>query len=1646
MSTTIDSLEIQVAASSKSAESSLNGLIATLGKLKTVTAGGCGLSAVAKQMKKVADSSGSVSSSSVTNLTNLVNALKGLGSLQGVKISSTFGKQIGQIGEATGKLNGMGLSNLADLATTLSRLSTVSNVKISSTIAKGIREMGEAAGAVSVESIVYLREFASSMSHLSSLGDVRISPNIGRQITEIANGAKLIDRSSLDNIRTLSSALSTLLGVNEVRISPTLGRELINLGIAAEQLNGINMDVFARVAEVLQPLSRVERASGMGNAISQLQRIPQVVQALDTQTLDTFAQQIQRIVQEMTPLVSTLNGVNGGLQTFVPSMNAAAQASQQMQHASSGINRSATDMYSSFRMARTAVMSVGRTIAELIERSNSYVEGVNLFAAALGKYTTKAQSYAEHVSEIMGIDPGKWMRNQGVFETLASGFGVASDKAYIMSKNLTQLGYDLSSFFNITVDDAMQKLQSGLSGELEPLRRLGYDLSQARLEAEATALGITKSFKSMTQAEKSQLRYQAILSQVTIAQGDMSRTLDTPANQLRILTASVEQAARAFGNVFIPVLNAILPIAIAVANAIRAIASAIASLFGFSMPSIDYSGIKDATDATDSLGESLQSAGGGAKKLKDQLADWDELNIIQSQSGGGGGGGGSALDPSQWDFDLKQYDFLGDLVKSKAQDVFKTVKPIVDWITEHISGVLSLVKAVAFSLGAWKIAKSIFPELGAVMAGFNVIKALAFDLAIITITATLVYDFDKKFTEDGDWSHLIADGLTTAAGSAIVGAVTRNALGATAGTYGAAITLLVSAGTSILASFNTVKRTGLSWYTSVLNILAAVKAGIAGGLLGKAIGVSIAASGGLGFAIAAAVGITLTAIAMAENEKQKVLATHTAWGDVTLTAEEMQATAKSLFAFRVQPTISLASTTIQNEKEAKAELEKTITSFNSQLKVLQLTFDYEGSKTNVFNSLTGGKTDGTYTNDSLFGIIMQTVGSVAAQISIGVDPNAEKDILNKIAGTDSEGNYTSDSILGQITAAIDKAKTDISMGVDKETSYSNMLATLTGGSTDSIEPTSLLGQLIAAASGNGITLDADSQKSVEAMLLTLMGSKDGSSITENSVLGRLIGTVGEVKTTFGVDFDKSLQTMLNTVTGGKSDGTFTEDSLIGQLVKSVGAMSDTIKLGVSLMPPVDDEGNPMNAGQMLQTLTNSETTITTAATQLGTEMAKLIAEGMEHELDAQQVNMIQNLGKWLNEISQSVLGGQIEGNFLGKTQITLADLDRESYVGVLEEYKALEAELRASYEELAIQQSEALASMARGTNATYEAYKSLYGETDARTLAAKKAKEDAQKAFDDFNPVDTVNKAVDAAIAPGREKVWEAMNQIFKFDSSETDDFLSSLIMPSLFSNIDFLEGDVDHMADEVSKMVSDAFDAHYSKDDRAALKTTQAMLGLTDFDVLSDEIKLEMYDYLSEKLGDEKATAIFEKLGANVPELIAKGMTGSEVDDVSGAAVSIGDSAISAFGERDWYGTGAKAAGQLARGFGSVRLPSVGMSGLTVTNGYSFGGLRPFAPRLYANGGYPEQGELFVAREDGAEMVGIIGRKTAVANNDQIVESVASGVAHGQNEQNMLLRQQNEYLRMIVNKKFEAHVVPSTALARVNRQAEQMRLRTEGV
>ena len=521
-------------------------------------------------------------------------------------------------------------------------------------------------------------------------------------IRELSNSLKgLNSGDASQKITRLTNALTALSQVGNVKISSSIANQLTAINTALAGLKWTDGDKLTSLANGLRPLSELGKAN-MTTFINQLSKLPKVIEDLEAADIDKFTQQMTALAAAMKPFADEMQKVSNGFSAF-PSKIQKLITSTEKYNASVRKATSTTGKFTSglkaLNVAAVAITfrKIGQFIAQTVTESNKYQEDLNLFTVALGQYAAEAQNYAEKVSDVMGIDPAQWLRNQGVFNTLLTGFGDTAERAQLMSQNLTQLGYDISSFFNISIEDAMQKLQSGISGELEPLRRLGYDLSQARLEQTALNLGIKESVANMTQAEKAELRYYAIMTQVTTAQGDMARTLEAPANQLRILQAQLTQAARAIGNIFIPALNAILPYAIAVVQVIREIANALANLAGFKLTEVDYSGVNSAAVGAGSLADNLDDAAGAAKKLKQYTAGFDELNVFAPNTGSGSGAGAGGA--GGFDFDLPTYDFLGDAVQTRIGEIKKIIEDTLAEITTIVSGFMLAVGAILVITG-----------------------------------------------------------------------------------------------------------------------------------------------------------------------------------------------------------------------------------------------------------------------------------------------------------------------------------------------------------------------------------------------------------------------------------------------------------------------------------------------------------------------------------------------------------------------------------------------------------------------------------------------------------------------------------------------------------------------------------------------------------------------------------------------------------------------------------------------------------------------------------------------------------------------------------------------------------------------------------
>lgn len=492
--------------------------------------------------------------------------------------------------------------------------------------------------------------------------------------------------------------------------------------------------------------------------------------------LQTLIDTLDRLNQKISPVLSNLDNLKSKLDktgNSVDKINSKANNTK-------GVDKFATSLNKLVNVGALigGLRSLYNVLGQVVTKSNDYIENLNLFYISMGENANKAKEFADNFSNVLGVDPSKVMRYMGVFNTLAEGFGLSSEKAYVMSKNLTQLSYDMSSFLNIPIEQAMQKIKSGFSGEIEPMRAVGVALDQATLQETAYRLGINKTVSEMTRAQKSQLLYYQMMTKTTTMQGDMARTLLQPANAIRVLREQFTLFARAVGNIFIPMLTAIIPYFMVLTKWLTAAAQAIAKFFKFK---IDTSAWKTSLDGVSGGIEDVgDSAKGTNKELKKMLAQFDELNVIdfgEDSSKGSGSGGTSG---GELGIPLPQYDALTGALSENLKDVEK-----------HLKEILPSIISIGASLALWKIGSSVLQfldKIGVVKDLSGSLRILA-GISLIITGVTLFIGSYKKLLLEGDFSaETILKGI---AGGALVG------VGA-ALTFSNPIGLIVGLGLSLL--------------------------------------------------------------------------------------------------------------------------------------------------------------------------------------------------------------------------------------------------------------------------------------------------------------------------------------------------------------------------------------------------------------------------------------------------------------------------------------------------------------------------------------------------------------------------------------------------------------------------------------------------------------------------------------------------------------------------------------------------------------------------------------------------------------------------------------------------------------------------------
>lgn len=590
---------------------------------------------------------------------------------------------------------------------------------------------------------------------------------------------------AVSSIDKLTGALQRL---NQgIKIDGNIATTLNSLSRLDKVVNGLNtknVDAFSKgirnLAEAMKPLEKIGK-SGLGKTLNSLSDISKTISKLDQADLGKFSGQMNQISSAMAPLAQNSNQLSDVF-SKMPSAVASASKSLDAYNSKSrgakthtgGLFSAISSLVSGARNVKSTFLAISSAFSFFYDESAEYIEQLNLFNVAMGSASQSASEFAQKVSDAMGIDPGKWMEYQGTLNMMIEGFGVASDKAQIMSQNLTQLSYDYSSLMNVDVSTAFDKIQSAMSGQIKGLKEYGNNVSVAMVKQTGLKYGLQGNVSTWDQNTQAIMRYITIMNNASKVDvfNDMARTINTPSNAVRILTQQFHVLRRAIGNIASVFATAVIPYIQVAVELLNKFANFVAGLFGFKLPTIDYSGLEKGSGAMDDMADSAKDAGssvgGATKKVKDlkkelQTLGFDELNILNSPkndsdsggSGGGGGSGGVGGGGGIGDIDLPQYDFLKGLkkdtdeIEKKLKELFK---PVTDSWNKYGKAVMDSFKFALDEL--FKLTKSIGKSFGEVWQNGTGKKTVSEILLIVKNLCDFVGYLAKRFREAWDEAGL----------------------------------------------------------------------------------------------------------------------------------------------------------------------------------------------------------------------------------------------------------------------------------------------------------------------------------------------------------------------------------------------------------------------------------------------------------------------------------------------------------------------------------------------------------------------------------------------------------------------------------------------------------------------------------------------------------------------------------------------------------------------------------------------------------------------------------------------------------------------------------------------------------------------------
>lgn len=759
----IDSLEIQITASSRAAASAIDILNSKLGKLAN------SLNFDAPGLEKL----DKINGSNIKNLGIGLNALgKGLQSIQGIQ-RIDFGKVARDIGKIAsipaGNLETIGnaMRPLADGINALSK-AKVDNANLTNLINSLTRlsnaNLSNLNGANFTQLGTSIKEFANAVSGADKVEQSTIA--MTNAVAKLASAGKNIGKvtGALPHLaNSLKGFMNTISGAPQVASETiTFAQAIGTLASAGDKTKSTASNLKQLGTELKNFMQTMSTAPNVSDSVIRM-----------TTALSGLVNQGGRVTLSSNSISSSFSRVSGlsgrlrtNLRNLTGSMSGLSGAASKTASSFKGFLRqlmSATGVYFS-------IYGAIRGLKSAIDISSDLTEVQNVVDVAFGDMAYKMEEFTKNSVKDFGMSELTAKQIGGRYQAMATAIGVSADKisqantflsrqtkGYVavsdsmadVSVNLTKLAADMASFYNVEQTDVAKSLESVFTGTTAPLRRYGLDLTQATLSEWAMKQGLDADIKSMSQAEKTMLRYQYVLANTTAAQGDFARTADSWANQTRVLVQQLEILGSVVGgvliNAFKPLVKTLNAVMTKVISFAKTIADALGTIFGWTFEvnpggmTNDFgdmsSGIEDVADSADDAKDNLKDTNKEAKDLKANLQGYDKLNVIsldkdkdkdKSPSSGKGSGAGTGaggiggLDTSLFETEsiLKKYE-------SSIDTLYKLGEYIGDALTKALDSInwdKVYAKAEGFGRGLAEflnglISPELFSAVGRTIAG-----------------------------------------------------------------------------------------------------------------------------------------------------------------------------------------------------------------------------------------------------------------------------------------------------------------------------------------------------------------------------------------------------------------------------------------------------------------------------------------------------------------------------------------------------------------------------------------------------------------------------------------------------------------------------------------------------------------------------------------------------------------------------------------------------------------------------------------------------------------------------------------------------------------------------------------------------------------